>query len=491
MWIDLNQAPSHRFSTSYDVCVCGSGPAGMTAARRLAAKGARVLLLEAGGLDWSEESQDVYAGRSVGALEYYGVEACRLRYFGGTSNHWAGTCTRFERIDFEDRKIFEVPGWPIDFDSVFQYQDEARAIIDIDDQSFEPREEPHWRGDRLIPARIAKSPPTRFAAKYKAELESAPTLDIALNANVVDLRLNADKRAVSEVIVANYGGQEFSVSAKFVIIAFGALENARFLLNAHSDVDAGLGNHSDYVGRCFMEHFDISLGRFVGLGAELWKRDRGLGLNPSPRTLRERGIGNCFLSFNPGATPRFYGRLAPVRKAVRDLTCSSDLLLQRARREKDIVCPGDGVLTTIMEQSPNRSSRVVLDASEKDRFGKPRLKLDWRVNDLDRRTIRALAEEAGKALAEQNAGRLRIATEIVEGELPNLGMHCHHMGTTRMSASPRDGVVNGDCRVHGIDNLYIGGSSVFATGGGCNPTFTIVCLALRLGDHLARRLNKI
>ena len=69
------------------------------------------------------------------------------------------------------------------------------------------------------------------------------------------------------------------------------------------------------------------------------------------------------------------------------------------------------------------------------------------------------------------------------GQGSRVGGH-HHMCTTRMSADPREGVVDADCKVYGVSNLYIGGSSVFATGGYATPTYTIVQLALRLGDHL-------
>lgn len=490
MWIDLNAADGFSFQQRYDVCVCGSGPAGMTTARRLMAAGARVLLLEAGGLDWSEESQSTYRGRSVGPLQYWGVEHSRLRYFGGTSNHWSGLCTRFDEIDFEDRGLWEVPGWPISFNDIYQYEDEARTILDIDYKPFDRREEPLWRGDRLIPTRSAMSPPTRFGVKYRAELQAARNLDVAINANVVDLRLDADRRAIRDVVVADYAGRTYNVAAQFVVIAFGAMENARFLLNARADMETGLGNHSDFVGRCFMEHFNTTLGRFVTFESDLWNKDDGFGFNPTSETLRRLGAGNSLLSLNPSARLKFFGRLAPLRRAMREITCSSDLLLSRARRKGEVLCAGDGVVTTIMEQAPNRSSRVLLDPSEKDRFGRARLQLDWRINELDLHTIRSLAEETGRALAEQNLGRLRIAPEILAGGHGDLGMHSHHMGTTRMSASPRYGVVDGDCRVHGVENLYIGGGSVFSTGGGCNPTFTIVCLALRLGYHLAGRLGR-
>ncbi|MEQ8935908.1 MAG: GMC family oxidoreductase [Amphiplicatus sp.] len=238
-----------------------------------------------------------------------------------------------------------------------------------------------------------------------------------------------------------------------------------------------------------MEHFNITLGRFITFDSELWSKPNGLNFTPSAETLRRLGIGSSFLTFHTSTQPKHYGRLAPLRKAMREITCSSDFLLKQARKNGEVVCSGDGTVTTIMEQSPNKESRILLDHASRDRFDRPRLKLDWRINDQDLKTIRLVAEETGKAFAEQNIARLRIAPEIVEGGHPDLGMHSHHMGTTRMSALPRDGVVDGDCRVHGVENLFIGGSSVFPTGGGCNPTFTIVCLALRLGDHISRNLG--
>ncbi|MEM6649492.1 MAG: GMC family oxidoreductase [Pseudomonadota bacterium] len=123
-------------------------------------------------------------------------------------------------------------------------------------------------------------------------------------------------------------------------------------------------------------------------------------------------------------------------------------------------------------------------------FGKPRLNLKWELHDQDLKTIQGLAEEVGKAFAEQDVARFQMAPDISTGKSA-LGMHCHHMGTTRMSADPRFGVVDRDCKLHGVDNLYLGGSSVFPTGGGANPTLTIVTLALRLSEHLNVKLNSV
>jgi choline dehydrogenase-like flavoprotein len=139
------------------------------------------------------------------------------------------------------------------------------------------------------------------------------------------------------------------------------------------------------------------------------------------------------------------------------------------------------------EQGPNPDSRVTL-AEDEDALGVPRARLDWRLGEADLHTIvRAhthLAAELGRA----GVGRVYLpdletdrswAGAIVGGN--------HHMGTTRMHGDPRRGVVDPDCRVHGISNLYVAGSSVFPTSGYANPTLTLVALALRLADHLTGR----
>ena len=163
------------------------------------------------------------------------------------------------------------------------------------------------------------------------------------------------------------------------------------------------------------------------------------------------------------------------------------------------LCPGDlaevnaVVLRAAWEQAPNPASRVTLGA-DRDRFGKRRPVLDWRVGDLDRRTIRETAVEFGRFLVKSDFGRLRLADWVVNPDLPMPGLGegeetagNHHMGTTRMAATAERGVVDSNCKIFGLDNLYIGGSSVFPTGGHANPTFTIVQVALRLADHLATK----
>lgn len=480
MIVDLAASETSPFDGVYDLCVCGSGPAGMTVAREGAAGGLRVLLLEAGGFDLSAASQDIYKATSVGPLPYYGVESCRLRYFGGTSGHWAGRCAILEPHDFEARDIWDgLPGWPISHEEAYRRLDDARDILDIADQSLAPRREPKWRSDRLRPSGFARSAPTRFGDKFRAELKESGRITVALNANVLALGLSEDKTAVTSVEIADWRDRRFTVSARRTVLAFGSLENARFLLNTAALKGAAIGGQGDFAGCCFMEHFDIVLGRFVADQSSIWRRDGALSVTLSGAAARRRGIGSAVVSLAPNAEPRHYGRLAPIRALINDVQCALG-----SPDSRDNICSGDGLATDIIEQTPNRDSRVTLDRSSQDRFGHFHINVDWRLSAQDVRTITGLAEEVGKAIAEQNHGRFKIADDILAGA-PVPGFHCHQMGTTRMAADPKFGVVDADCRVHGVKNLYIAGSSVFPTGGGANPTVTVVALALRLGEHLA------
>jgi choline dehydrogenase-like flavoprotein len=136
------------------------------------------------------------------------------------------------------------------------------------------------------------------------------------------------------------------------------------------------------------------------------------------------------------------------------------------------------------EQQPNNASRVTL-GRETDRFGMPKLHIDWRYSPLDVttaiETLRLLRED----LATWGHGSLGYDPAEVEHRITCDGAYGgHHIGTARMGASAATSVVDGDCRVHGMRNLYVAGSAVFPTSSQANPTLTIVALALRLADHI-------
>ncbi len=501
MLFDFNEARPRIAEAHYDFCICGTGPAGITTARKLAASGKKVLLLEGGGLSYSEESQDHYKGKSVGRPIW--LESIRLRYLGGTSNHWTGLCALLDPITFETHDGFGLPGWPISRDQVLSGINEAKDILDIAGKDLAPSKQPGFMSPWFDRYAVAFSPPTRFFEKYGAELRQSQKIDVFYNANLIDIGLSDDLAAVKNLRVRNYNGQISDVSAAQYVLALGGIENVRILLNANRQVPAGIGNHSGMLGRCFMESLNVPIGRFLITDPEFWQASASyeaihaperlpgeVSVVPTEALMRHNAIENGVIHFDPNISPedalREFGRLRVLKEFIHQTGCSWPTLTELARQIVEFNCPGDGVIQSIIEQKPNPDSRVSL-TDDVDSFGLRRVRINWQLSDADLKTIRVLSIESAKEMARLNRARVQLAPFILDANLdiPVSGFG-HHMGTTRMSADPRYGVVDGNCRVHGIQNLYLAGSSVFPTCGGKNPTMTIVLLALRLGDFLSR-----
>jgi choline dehydrogenase-like flavoprotein len=494
MLFDFNEAWPRVAQSQYNACVCGAGPAGITIARKLAAHGKKILLLEAGGLSYSDESQNHYRGKNVGRP--YWPELSRLRYLGGSSNHWGGLCALQDPITFEPHEINGLPGWPISREQMLSGGlGEAEEILDIagkkeivDVAGKDPAllKQPGFDSPWFNKYSFALSPPTRFFEKFGTEIKQSPRIDAYYNANLVGIRLDDDLRQVTSLRVQNYNNQVSDVSAPQYVLALGGIENARILLNANHQVPAGIGNHSGMVGRCFMEGLNVQFGRFLITDPEFWPV-AGVDLAPTEAFMRRHGTGNGALSFGvlsaSGAKSDYGGRLRILREFLRDTGCFWPAL---ARKIHDFNCPGDGGTGTVIEQEPNPNSRVSL-TDDVDSFGLRRIQMNWQLSDGDLKTIRALSIESAKEMARLNRARVQLAPFILDANLEiQVSGYGHHMGTTRMSADPRHGVVNENCRVHGIQNLYLAGSSVFSLCGGRNPTLTIVLLSLRLGEFLSK-----
>lgn len=486
MLIDLNDYPASGNTAGYDVCICGAGVAGITLAIKLGLTGKKVALLEAGGLELTEKSQDVYSGENTG-MTYWGVQSCRLRFLGGTSNHWTGRSKPFDDVDFMERDFFELPGWPIPKSELDKHLDEAKQVLDIMGDFTAPKI-PDWESDLFFSDTFASSPPTRFGQKYRETLETSKNIDLFINANLTDIKLNPDLTDVTEITVQNYNYDSYQFTGKTISLAMGTIENARLLLNSNSQMEKGIGNHSDFVGRCFMEHFNTEFGYFVG-NKKYWEVGNRISIYTTPKFSLDNKIGNSNIALSLHQAPDVGGgRSKPIRKFFRDNVCRSESLIELSRKFVDFACPGDGSIGSLMEQSPNRDSRITLN-NDRDSFGLRRINLFWTINDLDKRTIRVTGMAVAKEFARLDYGRVQLADFILDEEKDiDTYYHCHHLGTTRMSATPQYGVVDENSKVFGINNLYIAGSSVFSTGGGCNPTFPIVQMSLRLADHLASKL---
>ena len=483
MKFDLNKE-EYKQTNSYDVCICGAGVAGIILAVELASKGKKVALFEGGSEDYTGVSQSIYEATSKG-LTYYGMNGCRLRYLGGTSNHWAGRTMLMQPIDFKDRDFFPLPGWPIKKKAFDKYKNKAYEILGLNEHSLDAPNVPQLSSSSMKTVGHGSTPPVRFGKKYYQTLLKSENIDLFINANLTDLKLNEQLNRVSQLKIKNYNNRTYKFTGNKIILAMGAIENARLLLNCNSQLPKGIGNKTDFVGRCFMEHFQIFMGEYsINPENSLWSSEINLEFFPTDKFVMDKKIGTSVISFGK-ADSRSYGRLKTIKKVIKDSVCPSDTLTKFSKNIFDFNCPGDGIITTLCEQSPNINSRITL-SDEKDSLGLFRVSLDWQINELDKRTIRTLGMETAKEFARLDLGRVKLKNYILsDGIEEKLGAHCHQMGTTRMSKISKDGVVDVNSKVFGVDNLYVAGSSVFSTGGGVNPTLSIVQLSLRLAEHLS------
>lgn len=497
MLVDLETTAENPFADRrFDVCICGAGVAGITLATRLP-RSLRILLLEAGGLEFSERSQSFYSGGNVGHV-YYPLDKTRLRYLGGSSGHWGGMCRPLDAHDFEPREFLEPSGWPIAKTDLDPYTDEARSILDIP-ATPSSHADAIWGDTFASLAGIEEiefwwSRRTRFGDKYRDPIAKSENIECHLNANLTDLSLSESGMRVANATVGDYAGRSFRVEADVFILATGGIENARLLQNFDRQQKKGLGNDHGNVGRYFADHPHYVVGKFLledPVAARVVDVDRSdlwsaRYLAPSPEFLgRHRCLNfglRVTLDSNRPRHASFESKLAGALSAAP----------APGSGEAAGAGPIDGTLVVASEQALNPASRVLL-SEEVDRFGLRRPILDWRLSPLDKHTMRSATLRFGEQLARRSIGRLRVADWLLADDDGFPGFEAgevvshHHMCTTRMSDSPRDGVVDADQKVFGIDNLYVAGSSSFGTTGHANPTFTIVQTSLRLADHLASR----
>ncbi|MBO0827472.1 MAG: GMC family oxidoreductase [Streptosporangiales bacterium] len=494
-----------------DLCIVGAGPAGISIARELDGSGIRICLLESGAADVERRVQRQSRGESDGYPVHL-LRRSRVRAFGGTLRHprvrtgggWAARA--LDPVDFEARWGVPDSGWPFDHGYLLPYYERARRVCGLAPRG--PADEA-WR-----PVRGSDVEPTLYQltqvdfSDVHDTLVSSPNVRLLLRCRAVDFTTDPTGRRVETVTAVRADGSKAVVRPRAVVLAAGGIENARLLLTA--DAGRGLGNEHDVVGRYFAERLALSVGYVVPYGPGS-VRDAGFfdrrgdvsgAIRVVDRVQRDKGFLNCAFSLVPRPAavattavgslstlhkamirrPLVDGFGARVRHVATGLDHVADFALSRVvARPRVLVVRAQG------EQAPNRDSRVTL-GSRRDDLGIPVARVSWRMADTD---IASIATSLGVVDAALRAGRFGFVASTLDRDPATLveGAH-HHLGTTRMHADPRKGVVDADCRVHSVRNLYVTGSSVFPTYGLSNPTLTIVALALRLADHLRGTLGR-
>jgi choline dehydrogenase-like flavoprotein len=507
-----------------DLCIVGSGPAGISIARELRGRGYQICLLESGGRQPERQAQRLNRCQSTG----YPIQLSlsRVRAFGGTSRWWwpdqTWACRPLDPIDFEARPSVRYSGWPFDRAHLEPFYKRAHKVNELGPYDYDPKGWTTACTPELplaapeIESTMFQHAPGTFNSRYD-DLVRSDDVTLFLNASVTDLVPNDAYQCVERVEVRRDDGSRFFVRPQFVVLAGGGIENPRLLLLGQLARGRVLGNDHDLVGRFFAERISAGSGFVVAARPETVDRAgfydfhaaKGTyvqgALRVTDKIQRERDLLNVVfhlldrpaLAMSPAirsiATltkgvfrqpPLLFdlpSHLGNVAAGLGDVAAMVRAYLSRG-------VPGRRVLMMCVqgEQAPNPDSRVTL-GRRSDRFGLPVACIDWRPSAGVRESIRASQEVISAGF---KAARLGHVESMLGDEHPPalLEGNFHHLGATRMHENPRRGVVDANCRVHGVHNLYIAGSSVFPTYGASNPTLTILALALRLADHLKQRL---
>jgi choline dehydrogenase-like flavoprotein len=441
---------------------------------------------------------------------------------GGATRLWAGQCVPLDEEDFERRDWVPGSGWPIGPADLAPHYRAAERLLHIERAVYDER---NWNPFRLDPPRWD---PGRLRHRFtiwprrvdmgrltRRRLARSANVRVLLGATAVRLDADAAGRTVQAAELRAFPDRSGRVTARAFVLASGGIENARLLLLSD------LGNEHDLVGRYFQEHPNSFAAEIATRDAR-WLQDRYALLyrrgrrylarcTLSPQVQREEAVLNAcamlvFLHGESSAahTAKEFVRAARERRLpdrlparlgnlARDAPALGRLAFRRYVRGRSPDAPPERtVLHVFSEQAPNRDSRVTLGA-ERDALGARVAQVDWRMTELEGRTVGVMARVAAEEFERLGLGRVELHDWMRDEpgtRTRALRDAYHHMGTTRMAKSPGDGVVDPDCRVHGASNLYVAGTSVFPTSSWANPTFTAIALSLRLAEHLRGALSR-
>ena len=552
MLIDTNELDPQAARPTYDVCIVGSGPAGLTVAHELRGRRLRVCVLESGQAGKTEHADRLKTVRSEGEITI--ADHSRERILGGTSSTWDGLSAPLNPIDVEPRSWISTSGWPIDYADLSAYYAQAADRYGFPHPDLFTREhitalradgDYRFTWSRLTEGLLlAPTRPQRFATLLRPYLASLD-VDVYTDASVIELVGNSSRSAVDACEARTRGDKALRLRASVFVLAAGGIENARLLLNSRDMCPGGLGNDHDQVGRYFMNHPRNPHG-IVSLGVELrhlpayfgclyQRKAAYIALRLDDRTQRELGVLDSYVRLEPlypwsdvegvqllinyiksrrwlwERLQNYKGEFAALRdysetgdgsdmKILGGVPSLSRLLAAMLRTprpvsqyvfhrvlDKKTRPPVRAVrIRNFMEMEPHRDNRVML-APERDRYGKTLALVKHSPTPLDRRSLielhRAVGMELGAAGIGTFSSSLAEAHPWPVNEDPS-----HHIGATRMGRSPATSVVDADCRLHAVPNVYVAGSSTFPTSGYANPTYTIVALAIRLAEHLGNVL---
>lgn len=510
----LRERPAPEYRA--DVCVVGAGAAGIVLAIELARKGKSVMVLEGGGREVEEAAQEPYRSEVVGHV-HRGIHTGRFRAHGGTTTRWGGQIYELNAEDFARREWVAQSGWPF---SRAELEPFYRRTLELEGLGGVLRDDAEvWRALGLEEPKFASfgsyltrwCPEPNFARLHAKALESSESLQVWLHANVIELLMDGD--VVRGLRCRTQFQQEIVVRADEFVFCMGTIECVRFFLQPR---EGGLPwNRSGLLGRHFQDHVDANAAtvrpRDRRSFAELFDNIflRGYKYHPklrlSPEEQQRARVLNCaatmtFTSDLDGALAATKAtakhllrgrwgevRMSDVLQSAKDAPLLARQTLRYGMRHRAYNPDRSEIrLRVHCEQQPDSASSITL-AAERDSLGLLRARLDWRISGLELETIRTYAKIAARSLS--SVAEIAPDDGLAAGEesfLAKCDDSNHHMGGMRMAPAAADGVVSPDLLLHGTRNVYVCSGAVFPTSGFSNPTHTVLALAVRLADRLAK-----
>lgn len=451
-----------------DVCIIGAGPIGLSIASRLSNSNLNCIVLESG-QEQIGDAQSLTEGINAG-LKYFPLDEVRTRAVGGTTHIWGGNSAPLQPIDFEKKDYIPYSGWPISYNEYSRYISDASSLLALSenwdqkhnlDEFIEDNESLFfdWKLYQYSPSIVCSSDRCKgnFYTYNKAKIKN----DIIFDATVFDYKFDTTGQIVSVKAKSYDSSKVNNITAKIFILACGGIENARQLLMIEKVKGNPLSKHV-MIGKCFMEHPHVDIGKMT------------LSV-PLPNDLTHFGF---VLKEAIGAYRPFLKSNILINNKL------SNVNFQIIKRKKDNV-----ILRGLFEQAPNPNSRVELSDNKKDDLGQPLTKLNYDLYDFEYKNYFKAAIFMARELGARGLARVKftcVHPKDFDKRKNFLGGGHHHMGTTRMAASVKTGVVDKNCKVFGTENLYVAGASVFPTSGSVNPTMNAIALALRTADYIIK-----
>jgi len=541
MLIDGRNISEHQ-QLETEICIIGGGPAGITIANEFINTKSEVILIESGGVKFNSPIQSLSEGKVI-SINQSDLKDSRRRQIGGNAHAWNAPvdrqtsgwrCLPLDQLDFESRDWIPHSGWPFKRQHLEPYYNRAHQMCALGKFNYamedwlQPESPPLCPSSRHIQTTISHyGHSSTFTHYYPQKIQDADNITTLIHTTALNIETDNSGKNVTSLDVGSIKGNKFKVLAKIFILAAGGIENARLLLMSNDSNASGLGNQHDVVGRYFMDHPQIDLGLFIPFSRQFLNRTQLYDIHSvngssilgaislKPKLLVKQKLPNHGIHLYP----TYHGHLAQAKQSFKTIKNSllqgkiphkirhhfskilcghkyfNDVIFWKTKRLFSNPHLGQWSflpyektrfsalqLTCQMEQIPLPSNRIIL-TPEKDSFGQPKIELRWQLTNQEIRSLNKITTTVKQELNHSGLGYFSQKEQPLALDFKQLSGY-HHLGTTRMHVNPKHGVVNADCRIHGINNLYVAGSSVFPTGGYANPTLTIVALAIKLSDKI-------